>query len=88
MKRRILIFCAVLFCFATETKAQQDSIWTLEKCIKYALEHNIQVRKRELTNQRYQYYANQAKAQRFPSVNASVNQNFNWSKSTTSGESE
>jgi outer membrane protein len=86
MKRGILIFCAVLICFTTEAQAQQDSIWTLEKCINYALEKNIQVRKSELSNQRYQYYAGQAKAQRFPSVNASVNQNFNWSKSTTAGE--
>jgi outer membrane protein len=87
MKRGILIFCAILICFATETQAQQDSIWTLEKCINYALERNVQVRKSELSNQRYKYYADQAKAQRFPSVNASVSQNFNWSKSTTSGES-
>ncbi len=32
-------------------------------------------------------YADQAKAQRFPSVNASASQNFNWAKSTVSGES-
>jgi outer membrane protein len=82
MKRGILIFCAVIICFAAETQAQQDSIWTLEKCINYALEKNIQVRKSELSNQRYQFYAGQAKAQRFPSVNASVSQNFDWSKST------
>ena len=82
MKRGILIFCVMLLCFTTETKAQQDSIWTLEKCINYALEQNIQVRKSELSNQRYQYYANQAKAERFPSVNASVSQNFNWSKAS------
>jgi outer membrane protein len=87
MKRGILIFCAALFCFATETQAQQDSVWTLEKCIKYALENNIQIRKSELSNQRYQYYADEAKAQRFPSVSASVSQNFDWSKSTTAGES-
>jgi outer membrane protein len=87
MKRGILIICAILICFASEVQAQQDSVWTLEKCIKYALENNIQIRKSELTNQRYQYYADQAKAQRFPSVNASVSQNFNWSKSTTEGES-
>jgi outer membrane protein len=85
MKRGILIFCAILICFATETQAQQDSIWTLEKCINYALEKNIQVRKSELSNQRFQYYADQARAGRFPSVNASVSQNFNWSKA--SGES-
>jgi outer membrane protein len=87
MKRGILIFCVMLFCFATETKAQQDSIWTLERCINYALKNNIQVRKSELSNQRYQYYADQAKANRFPSVNASLSQNFNWSRSTTEGES-
>jgi len=87
MKRGILIFCAILICFTAEVQAQQDSIWTLEKCIKYALEKNIQVRKSKLSNQRYQYYADQAKAERFPSLNASVSQNFNWSKSTTAGES-
>ncbi len=72
----------MLFCFTIESKAQQDSIWTLEKCINYALEKNIQVRKSELSNHLYQYYAGQAKAQRFPSVNATVNQNFNWSKAS------
>jgi CheY-like chemotaxis protein len=85
MRRGILIFCAILFCFVTEVQAQQESTWTLEECINYALEKNIQVRKSELSNQRYQYYADQAKAERFPSVNASVSQNFNWSRA--SGES-
>jgi outer membrane protein len=85
MKRGIMIFCAMLTCFATETLAQQDSIWSLEKCINYALAKNIQVRKSELSNQRYQYYADQARAGLFPSVNASVSHNFNWSKA--SGES-
>jgi multidrug efflux pump subunit AcrA (membrane-fusion protein) len=45
------------------TQAQQDSFWTLEKCISYALEKNIQVRKGELSNQRFQYYADQAQTQ-------------------------
>ena len=87
MKKGILIFCAILFCFATDAQAQQDSIWTLEACISYALEKNIQVRKSTLINQKYQLYADDAKAQRFPSVNASADYNFSWSKSTTSGES-
>lgn len=67
--------------------AQQDSAWTLEKCIDYALTRNIQVRKSELINQQYMVYAEQAKAQRFPSANASIGQNFNWSKSSVTGES-
>ena len=67
--------------------AQQDSIWTLDKCINYALGRNIQVRKSELSNQQYMVYSEQAKAQRLPSVNASASQNFNWSKSNAAGES-
>jgi outer membrane protein len=66
---------------------QQDSVWTLQKCIDRALNENIQIRKSENTNQRFGLYAEQAKAQRLPSVNASISQNFNWSKSNTVGSS-
>lgn len=83
----MMIFCIALFCGGIDLSAQQDSVWTLEKCINYALSKNIQVRKSEVVNQQYQVAADQAKAQRYPSLNASVNQNFNWSKSSTSGTS-
>jgi outer membrane protein len=66
----------------------QDNTWTLDKCIEYAYSQNITVRKSELANDRYGIYAYQAKSQRFPSVSASASQNFNWTKSTASGESE
>lgn len=80
MKNGIMIF-GVFFLLTSGLRAQQDSVWTLEECINHALEKNIQVRKGELSNERYVYYADQSKAQRFPSVNASVTQNYNWSKS-------
>jgi outer membrane protein len=87
MRKLILIFITILLLPSAGVKAQQDTIWTLEACISYALEKNIQVRKSELANQRYQYYAGQARTQRFPSVNASVGQNWNWSKGVTVSES-
>jgi outer membrane protein len=64
----------------------QDSTWSLQKCIDYAFNRNIQIRKSELTNKRFGLYTDQAKAQRLPSANASISQNFNWSRSTASGE--
>jgi outer membrane protein len=67
--------------------AQQDSTWTLDNCINYALKRNIQVRKSELSNQQYMVYAEQAKAQQFPSLNASIGQNFNWTRETATGSS-
>jgi len=66
---------------------QQDSVWTLQKCIDRALNQNIQIRKSENANQRFGLYAEQAKAQRLPSVNGSISQNFNWSKSSAPGSS-
>jgi len=86
MKGTGLIIGAILFCLTKVTNAQQDSVWTLDRCISYALERNIQVRKGELSKQRFQYYADQAKAQRFTSLNASVSHNFNWTRSNSVGQ--
>lgn len=72
-------------CHGTTLLLQQDSVWTLQKCIEHAFSRNIQIRKSEIVNQRSGLYAEQAKAQRLPSVNASLSQNFNWSKSSAIG---
>ena len=58
----------------------QSKVWKLEDCINYALGSNIQVKKADLTNNQNQLYANQAQANRLPSLNASASQNFNWYK--------
>ena len=86
----ILITCFALtaICRGNNLSAPQDTAWTLEKCIQYALEQNIQVRKSILSNETNVLYAGQAKAQRFPSLSASVNQNFNWSRSSATAGSD
>jgi len=81
MRNGIMIF-GIFFLLSSGLHAQQDSVWTLEECINYALEKNIQVRKGGIAIERYLNYSDQAKAQRFPSVNASVTQNYNWAKGT------
>ena len=86
MRKLILIITTILLLPAIEADAQQDSTWTLEKCISHALEKNIQVRKGELSNQRNQQYAGQARAQRYPSLNAAVSQNYNWSQGVNVGQ--
>lgn len=58
----------------------QSKTWTLEECITYALGKNIQVQKADLTNDQNQLNSDQSKANRLPSVNASVSENFNWYK--------
>jgi outer membrane protein len=86
MKNTVLIICMFIF-ISTGIYAQQDKTWTLEECINYALNQNIQVRKGDLNNKRLQSDSEQSRAQRLPFVNASVTQNFDWSKSNLTGDS-
>jgi len=80
----IIIFSMVLF-FVNPVVKGQDTAWTLQTCIDYALKENIQVQKTELTNNSNLVYEKQSRAQRFPSLNASIGQNFYWNKSDTAG---
>ncbi len=56
----------------------QTKIWTLDDCIQYALEKNIQVQKALVSNSIYNQDVYLSKAARYPSLNSSVRQNFNW----------
>ena len=64
--------------------AQNDNTlikkWSLSDCINYALEQNIQVRQSILSNMANEVNKNQALAQKMPSLNASVRQNFSWAQ--------
>jgi outer membrane protein len=83
MKKAFLLVFLNLILSVPQMIAQAGKVWTLQECIEYALNQNIQVRKSDLNNQSFQYYAAQAKAQRFPSVNAGITQSFSWSKDPT-----
>jgi outer membrane protein len=83
MKVKIkLIFVSAIFIICSGNYLiAQDSLWTLQKCISYARENNLDIQKAGLNNQQSQIYLEQAKSSRLPSVRASVNQNFGWNKS-------
>jgi len=91
MRKLILILSVGLIagtCNGMSLSGQQDSVWTLQKCIEYAFGRNIQIRKSEISNERFGLYAEQAKAQRHPNLNSSVNENFTWSKDPLTGATE
>ncbi len=85
MRRTGLLF-GIMMAASGAVFAQAENTWTLDRCIEYAYSRNITIRKAELANQRNGLYADQAKAQLFPSLSASVNQNFNWTNSTATGD--
>jgi outer membrane protein len=76
----LFITALIILLSGNRSEAQQKN-WTLEDCINFALEQNVQVKKADLSNDRNQLYSEQAKANRLPNLNASVRQNFDWNKS-------
>lgn len=78
--KEAIFFFLFIACTGLAAIQGQDTIWNLQKCIDYALKENITVKKAELTNISNLVYEKQAKAQRFPSLNASVGENVNWKK--------
>jgi outer membrane protein len=84
MKRTVLIFSLISLSFLPLAAfSQADSLWTLEKCIQYALTQNISVRKSALSTERSAVSYDEAKAQRLPFANGSAGQSFGWSKGTS-----
>ncbi len=71
------IFITLIISININAQAQK---WTLNKCIEYAYENNIQIKQNKLSNQLNVLEIEQLKANRLPSLNASDNQSFNWGR--------
>lgn len=66
----------------TENKSSGSSgAWSIQKCIDYAIEHNIDIKQSSLTIKTNEYNVQQSKLSRYPSVNASASQGVNFGRS-------
>lgn len=59
----------------------QEKLWNLEECVNYALERNISINQKKLSNQITGIDLKQDKAKQIPSLNASGSQSFNFGRS-------
>lgn len=89
MKQQSLLFTALLTS-ALSLSAQEDKQWTLEDCINYALEKNIQLQQNKISLQESEEDVKKAKAALFPSLSFStghnvVNRPYQENSSTVSG---
>ncbi len=57
----------------------QEKIWTVDDCIQYALDKNIQVQKARVSNSIKDEDLKLAKSAWYPSVSGSARQNYGWS---------
>jgi outer membrane protein len=74
MKKIALILCSLIFLSFATVKAQK--VWSLEECINYALENNLQVKRQELNVKYSKNNYNQSKFNTLPNLNAQYNESF------------
>ena len=65
----------------------QGKIWSVDDCIQYALEKNIQIQKAQVSNNISEINLNYSKSAWYPSLSGSVRENLSWSNplNTTPG---
>ncbi len=79
MKKPIKYFIFIFaFLISNFVFAQQNNIWTLEECIIYALENNLQIKKQEIYNKITVNNYNQSRYNLLPTFNASAGRNYNF----------
>lgn len=81
MNRTVLI---ALFTAISAQLSGAQHVWTLDSCINYAIEHNIDVRNRQIEKISAELDIIEAKDKFLPSVNASASQSFNFGRGLTS----
>jgi len=75
----ILIFGIVLLSSGYSGIAQET--WSLQKCVDYAMENNIQIKRQALNTDYSQNQVSQAKSDRLPNLNAGASDNFSFGRS-------
>lgn len=80
--RRIIITAALLAAIAVGAQAQ-DRVWTLARCIDYALENSLSIKQSELSVEQKEISLNTAESSRLPGVSASSGQNFSFGRGLT-----
>jgi len=75
MRTKIVTTLALLFFITINA---QDKKWTLQECVEYALENNISIKQQELSTDLLAEDIITAKGNFYPSLNASMSQNFNF----------
>jgi len=72
---------AFLLLFAFHSYSQEK--WSLESCINYAIDNNIQIKQQALNVNYYQNQLNQSKYDRYPNLNGNMGYSFNFGKTIT-----
>jgi outer membrane protein len=77
MKKFVILFLAILFA-ANSLLLSQQKVWSLEDCIGYAIENNIQIKQQVVQTQFQKNSLDLAKFKLLPTLNGSASHNYSF----------
>lgn len=81
MKKTYWIFAILSFVSFTLQAQNTFKKWSLEECINYAIQNNINIKQKEIQRQDAEIRVNTAKMSRLPDLNAGMGQNWSFGRS-------
>lgn len=85
-KKFLFLICSIPLLFSSSIKAQEP--WTLEQCIRYAFDNNIQIKKQLLNVRISEGTLTQSKLGTLPSLNASFDHSYRFDSSKYNSQSD
>ncbi len=82
MKKPVLVFIVVMLLTGGTSAFAQEN-WTLQQCIDYAIDNNIQIKQQGLLVDYQKNQLSQAKTNRMPNLNGQLGNNYNYGRSLT-----
>jgi len=80
MKFKYPIFIVLLITALGSVESEAQKAWTLEECINYALENNINIKRQKVAAEQARNDRNQSKWEMAPSISANGSHSFNFGK--------
>src|SRR5699024_10934662 len=71
----------IAFVFTFSSLSAQSNIWSLQRCLEYAKEHNIQIQQQQLEKNRAKIGLKQSQLSQLPQINCSANYGRNFVRS-------
>lgn len=76
----LFLFAFVSGLWAQGPAANQKKVWTLQECVNYALENNLQVKRSELNLKSSEVDLTQSRMNLLPNANANGSYGYNWGR--------
>jgi len=81
--KRILFALTIILVGFNPSLIQAQQVWSLEKCINYALDNNIKIKQGAIATEYQKNQLQETKFSRLPSLNGQTSQNMNFGRSLT-----